>query len=196
MTICYLDMDGVIASFVDGVYEVFSVKEDPYQKAENWGNWYVQDILGIPSETFYGRLGYDFWASLPKTKEADEIVQCVVDTFGAKNVRICTTPITQGGCYSGKFDWILRHYPFLRRSLVTTKRKYELARPDRVLVDDSDVNIDEFNAAGGKTFLYPRPWNRRHAQSEFGLSLFQSAMKGLTCLSSPQITSSDCFSPT
>lgn len=172
--ICYLDMDGVIANFVAGVLKRFSVKQNPYETDEkHLGNWYIQEILGIPNETFYDALDHDFWANLPKTRESDDIVNIALRVFGEDRVRICTTPTIHPGSYSGKFEWIDDHYPFLRRSLVTTATKEELAGPERLLIDDSDKNVEAFESAGGKTFLYPRPWNKRHPSRDKGFVLLE-----------------------
>jgi len=36
----------------------------------------------------------------------------------------------------------------------------------RLLVDDSDANVEEFHDAGGMTHLVPRHWNRAHALAD------------------------------
>lgn len=169
--ICYLDMDGVQCDFIKGVLEAFDVKGDPYLKEENYGNWWIQKILGIPDEEFYSRLDFNFWANLPKTKEADEIVSLVMENF--KEVRVLTTSCLSWGSYGGKYEWISKHYPFLRRSIVTSAFKHELAKPDRLLIDDSDVNIEEFDAAGGMTFKYPRAWNSLYYSRNVGLQMLK-----------------------
>jgi hypothetical protein len=38
--------------------------------------------------------------------------------------------------------------------------KASVAGPGKILIDDKNENIDEWEAAGGIGILYPRPWNR------------------------------------
>ena len=44
----------------------------------------------------------------------------------------------------------------------TTIRKHFCARPDALLIDDSDHNVEAFLAHGGQAILVPRPWNPLH----------------------------------
>ena len=44
--------------------------------------------------------------------------------------------------------------------------KWICARPDQLLIDDNDTNIDNFRDRGGHGILFPQPWNRNHGLVE------------------------------
>ena len=46
--------------------------------------------------------------------------------------------------------------------LYSLRRKHFCARPDALLIDDGDHNVEAFRANGGQTILVPRPWNSLH----------------------------------
>jgi hypothetical protein len=48
--------------------------------------------------------------------------------------------------------------------MVTTAPKRLLAKPDHVLIDDKDSNVEEFIKDGGRAYMPPQPWNSRHKE--------------------------------
>jgi hypothetical protein len=41
--------------------------------------------------------------------------------------------------------------------------KFLCAKPDNILIDDSDKNCNSFIKAGGKAILVPQPWNNQYS---------------------------------
>jgi hypothetical protein len=59
----------------------------------------------------------------------------------------------------GKVAWLEKHLPSYSRRFLFGPKKEFCAGPDRLLVDDHDLNTEAFAASGGRTFLVPRQWN-------------------------------------
>jgi len=156
------DMDGVLVDFVGPACESHG-KTKPYQNSSAAGSWDIVGLLGMTPEEFWGPLGYVFWASLPWMSDGRRILEVIFDA--TQHVYLLTSPTDDPGSLSGKYAWVKRELPDLRRRMLVGAPKHLCAMPDAVLVDDSDANIDRFSDAGGRTILVPRPWNSRHAES-------------------------------
>ena len=52
------------------------------------------------------------------------------------------------------------------RDLALISDKDLLAKPTRVLVDDSPENVASFLAAGGEACMFPQPWNGARIPTE------------------------------
>lgn len=158
----YLDMDGVLADFQ---YESakWHIKANPYLDPKNLGVWELEEIWGITPEQFWKPIdNFEFWSNLPKTKEADWIVEEVERRFGRKNVAIATSPSKSEACFTGKRAWLRRNYPQFKDNIFFGKEKQFLAGENRWLLDDRDKNLDAFSAEGGQAIIIPRPWNSWH----------------------------------
>lgn len=162
---CLIDMDGVIADFV-GAISLAHNRPNPYLKPEAQGIWDMELLWGISAAEFYRPSDCrEFWVSMPKTPEADQIVELALASFGLANTAILTAPSSFEGCIPGKRAWIERYYPTLKSQMIFGSAKEFLAGPNRWLLDDRDKNVDAFQKAGGHGVLVPRPWNRGHLES-------------------------------
>lgn len=163
---CFLDMDGVIADFMGSLLKAHG-RPDPYAIPENLGKFDTEKLWGISDKEFWAPVAensLEFWQTIPKTKEADEIVRVVTEEFGEENIAILTAPSKDHGSVPGKRAWIKKRYPqfYKRMIFATAGTKQFLAGPGKFLVDDKDSNFLEFNRAGGNGVLVPRPWNCQH----------------------------------
>ncbi len=120
------------------------------------------------AEVFWEHFKREFWAGLPKTPWCDELIDCALMAVGYGNVYICTSPTKCGECLAGKLDWIDANMPWaMARDYIMTPRKEACAFAGSVLIDDAEVNVDKFNAAGGTGVLLPAPWNKnRHLMND------------------------------
>lgn len=164
----FLDMDGVVADFMGGAM-VLHGKPFPYDDPANRGDhgWGFDQSWGLPQAEFWAPMGYSFWADLPKTREADAVVQLLSTAFGPNNVCFLTSPCHTPGCVEGKRDWVRRYYPQLpilfsvaSPDLDALPPKQFLAHNKSLLIDDHTPNVWSFREAGGVAYLFPRPWNR------------------------------------
>lgn len=103
------------------------------------------------------------WRDLPKSTEFEFLLQQSEALVGKENICILTTPILDPDCAAGKVEWIYNHCPkWLHRQYLIGPPKHFCARPDALLIDDSDANIKAFRAHGGQAILVARPWNSCH----------------------------------
>ena len=161
---CLLDMDGVIVDFLAGMVRLHG-RPNPYLDPTNHGKFF-NTLWGMSHEECWGLVdaaGVHFWEHLPKTPDADQIVDMVVGRFGVENTAILTSPKFGGtACIEGKSRWIKAYYPDLLPNMIFTSAKQFCANQESVLVDDQDNNVNAFLAGGGQAVLVPGKWNQDH----------------------------------
>jgi hypothetical protein len=163
--LCALDVDGVLADFDKAArikHGLPITKEYPYTIGE-WINFTKE--TGIPEDEWWGAFDYDFWESMPWTEDGKEILSVVEGRFGIENIMILTACPTRPQAYAGKFAWILKNIPQYRRRCLIGNYKVGAASFNHVLVDDSEMNVDDFKEGGGLAILVPRMWNKLHAEN-------------------------------
>jgi hypothetical protein len=177
---CALDMDGVVTDFIAGAVLTHGLKESPYIAGQSYYDPVTGEETDIatlwnmtPAE-FWAPTEKSWWAGLPKTPECDGIISIVRHYFKEENIAILSTPSLNEGCMPGKELWIRKHLPFLSRQYVFAPSKKFCARPTTILIDDRDKNVDEFRAAGGLAFLFPRPWNTNHPHQDKALAMLDT----------------------
>lgn len=171
----FVDLDGVLVDFVGGICASHKIPNPypPYHDCD-WmslnlddahlsvaGKWDICALCGIPEEEFWAPTqSHDFWRDLPATKDGQQILTAAELAVGPKKVFLLTSPTQSAYAFSGKAAWVERHLPQYFRRLLIGSCKHLCARPDHLLIDDYNLNHDEFRAAGGQVVLVPRPWNR------------------------------------
>lgn len=156
-----LDMDGVIADFVGSAIRLFG-RED---LLSTWpcGQWCIAKALGISEVDFWGKIdvrGRHFWERLDFYPWAFRLTG-MLTSFAPWT--ICTSPSHHPESLAGKLAWLHSCFGFPFRNYFMGSAKHLFARPGTVLVDDSDKNVSDFQAAGGKSILFPQPWNALYA---------------------------------
>jgi hypothetical protein len=105
----------------------------------------------------------DLWRSAPKSLQCDMILDRAADLVGRSEVYLATTPTKDPKSHADKLLWIWDNLPsWMHRQYFITPRKWCLAKPEVLLIDDHKDNCDMFESEGGVTFLLPRPWNPSH----------------------------------
>ena len=150
-----LDVDGVLANFVQGMIDShsLSISHDEYI------TWDMHRTLGLSDEAFwYPANCREWWASLPLYPDAHKL-HAMLEVRG--NVIFATSPNRSADCPSGKVDW-LRVRGFLgseSTNYVISPHKQLMAASGAILIDDSKTNVDKYRESGGTALLYPQPWN-------------------------------------
>jgi 5'(3')-deoxyribonucleotidase len=157
----FLDMDGVISDFVTAALALHG-REDA---VADWpvGEWHVSKALGISSSQFWREInlqGHAFWAELPAYSWMDELVEKIREYAP---FTILSSPSLVPECLSGKVWWLQQHFAKGFRDFLIGPHKHHCAKPDVVLIDDSDENVQRFRAHGGQAILFPQVWNQNHA---------------------------------
>lgn len=153
--ICFVDMDGVVAEFVPAVLEKF---KSAVPKTDI--KWDLHIPTGITPEELWTALDYEFWCGIPVAPQAATLVTGLIDIFGLENVVFLSSPPHEHMASAAKHRWIQRHFPKLHRQFLIGPAKSACAHWNALLIDDHQVNVDKFVAAGGSSILVPRPWNR------------------------------------
>jgi 5'(3')-deoxyribonucleotidase len=156
-----LDMDGVLVNFRKGICDRFGKPCDYPTSPSKWNFW--EDWSGVTFDAVNRACTIDFWRNLEWMHDGGSILGMVIKRFELKHIYLLTTPMPNLESASGKAMWVNKHIPAWNKRLIITRApKSLLARPDTLLIDDKDQNVDEFYAAGGRACLVPRPWNRAH----------------------------------
>ena len=117
---------------------------------------------------FWSIIDRKVWAECPTSEIFPWILLRAARLVGRENVCIATSPTKCPESLAGKLDWIHRVMPsWMHRQYAVTPRKHLFARPDSLLIDDTEANLDRFQEEGGQGILVPRPWNKRWGQDPF-----------------------------
>lgn len=165
----FLDLDGVCANFVDAACHLHW---RPGYHVTNW-NWFKE--WGITGEEFWGPIkAHDDFYSLVKPYLWLQDITGLCNRFG--DVVIATDNPLHVRLSASKTAWILRnigsHLPVQMGPL-----KKLFAAPGRVLIDDSDDNVSDWQKAGGSAILFPQPWNAGRKRLEHTMHDIRTALE-------------------
>lgn len=151
----FLDLDGVVCNLLGGIEIMMDIKLDHTQ-----GSIDFMKALGISKEEFWNNMSIEDWASLPKTSDADEILK-LVEKYEPV-ILSANTEYGAANCIAGKIEWIKRNIPdyYKEDRWFFGKKKFKLAYPGAILIDDYEYNTEKWENAGGTPILVPRPWNK------------------------------------
>lgn len=158
-----LDMDGVMANFVDGACRVHGRGLVDLLQIWPVGAYSIEGAMGLTSPVFWAGLdaaGVDFWRNLepyPWLKELWAILQ----NYGP--ITISSSPSHGAYAATGKVLWLRQYIEAGFRDYMFGSAKHLLAAPGRVLIDDSDEKCQQFQAHGGHAIVFPQRWNSCHA---------------------------------
>lgn len=152
----YVDMDGVLVPWVEQVFALYGVPMPPgrqdYEEVYN-----VDPRKGDGVWDRINALGADWWAGLPAYPWARELWSRL-QGLGI-NVAVLTSPCTEGHSALGKVRWLRKHIAPDFRDYVITSKKWRLAHPRAVLIDDTEGQLSSFRRYGGIAVRFPQPWN-------------------------------------
>ena len=147
----YLDMDGVLADFFGGVEKMYGV--------DHWKQLTNDKTKDLKKEVIDRITGTDFFATLPKFRSADSLIDMVKKFTGGK-FSINTSPLRGDHENSGKYKkvWISNNIE-APDEIIVTGRKESYAKDKgtgtpNILIDDRPVNIQRWQDAGGYGILY------------------------------------------
>ena len=176
----FLDMDGVLVNFRKSVYDAFNKSWPEHSEtAKKWAFW--DDWNDVTLEMINIACDKSFWEHLEWTEDGKDILLAIWETFNPEDIYLLTDPVIGNETISGKMLWVDAWLPeYVKRTIITQAPKYLLARPDALLIDDKDENVDGFREAGGKALLVPRPWNRAHLQANQTVEVVKEFLERMT----------------
>jgi len=149
----YCDMDGVLVDFERGYEELTGIDlRGEFQKGD--------DFWDPISEK-----GVGFWAGLKWMPDGQELW----DYLKPYKPDLLSAPSREQSSRIGKHVWVKHKIPGTKLILRYAKQKQELATPESILIDDRQVNIDQWEAAGGIGILHTSTANTIQQLQKLGL---------------------------
>lgn len=144
----YLDMDGVLVDF-DARADEFGCRKRP-GKDPSAIDWNIPKAVGP-----------DYWANMSWMPGAEEFFRKCREMCDALGIELgILTAIEIPAGVKGKCLWVHWNTDIDNEHLIIVRKgveKMRFAAPDRILVDDTQKNVDAFRAAGGQAVLYQNP---------------------------------------
>lgn len=158
-----LDIDGVLADFVGGVEKEFDVD---LSDLEAWGMATAisaKKDINLTKNQFWNKIQSNdrFWADLEPYPWAFDLVDMLKREVGPKKITLVTSPDMAVKTYTQKAYWVGKHFPDLIRQFFIGPQKWLMAKENRILIDDSDFNIKNFEKHGGYGLTFPQKWNQK-----------------------------------
>jgi len=153
----FLDMDGVLSDFD--------------KHARDHGKF---DAKGQPK---WDELDFGWWSTMPAFDGMKKFYEDMKE-FG--KVRMLTAPTPRTACFHGKAVWVEKqwgHWGLLDLIICRAQDKNLLARPNHILVDDRQKNIDAWVAAGGIGVLHKGDYADTIARVRAATESFTTAQK-------------------
>lgn len=151
--IIYLDLDGVIINWVEGVCDWFKIPYEP-EKVTHCDS--LQELTNTPSKEFWEKIKTpDFWENLKPYQHSNSFIK-QLQQLGT--VILMSSPAY--GCAGYRQNWIQKYLPdlFYKGHYILTPTKWACAHSGTILIDDNDKNCQEFSKFG-YIIMYPQPWN-------------------------------------
>lgn len=162
LNLLVLDIDGVLSNFEESAMKAMGItKEVLYTKVKP-GEWSMNKPF-MDDDAFWECINAvpDFWETLPKYDDADDLVKVCEKHFD-KQIIVVTTPPRNPSAYAGKAMWMQNNFPKLYRRTLIGPCKHMLGHSKAVLVDDYELNCSKFQEAGGHFVLVPGRCNKYH----------------------------------
>ena len=130
----FVDMDGVLTDF------------DGHARANGKFN-----EKGQPK---WDELDYKWWVTMPAYPGMKGFYN---ELKGLGDVAILTAPAASHECVGAKAEWVVKQWgkwSLKDLFIAPAARKCQLARPNRILIDDREKNVKEWTEAGGIGILH------------------------------------------
>ncbi len=177
----FLDLDNVLVDFVNGACRHHGVP-NPYLNPDNRGKYNMETLIKMDGKAFFGKMDFDFWSNLEWLPDGRDIIEAILKYVSPKQVTILSSPIATNGCLDGKIHWIRNNTPEWKRSFFIGPNKHKIAGPNKILIDDHDVNVDNWvtrddgTPTGGHAIQVPRVTNRLHSCGMLAVDYVESRL--------------------
>lgn len=176
----FIDLDEVLVNFHDSAFRVHEVSRNSVEAVWRPGHWCLRAPIGkalgigeLTEDQFWGPIhkeGDSFWEGLEPLPWMDEVITQV--ERHCLDWQIVTSPSPCPSSYNGKVKWIKKRFGSEFDRFVITPHKEILARPDHLLIDDREANVDRFTFNGGRGLVFPFRGNRLHSLAKDPMDLF------------------------
>jgi hypothetical protein len=136
----YCDMDGVLCDF-DKQFEKYSNISSKAYEAK-YGTTKFWELIG--------KIGVDFWSEIPWMPEGKQLWEYI----SKYKPILLSTPSRDYSSRYGKKLWAQENIPNAKLILAQRQNKQDYAGKNKILIDDRNDTIGEWNAAGGIGILF------------------------------------------
>lgn len=151
----FFDLDGVLADFFPHFrrrfYHLILIKKI-HPLDINVENYFKKKKIRDFIHSCCEEESRNFWTSIPKTKVSNFYMNRLKD-YSDRILFLTATPPRMTEAVEGKKIWLRNTFKIYDEDRIffdEDKEKYAVINGNRnILIDDSKVNIDKFNAAGG-----------------------------------------------
>ncbi len=167
----YVDMDDVVVHLNVKIAEALGMTVDEMYAKWKPRCYTASEAFGVTSADIW-KIAFkekDFWGDLPEYPWAKLLWQTCNELAPTAflSAPIYSVPELVPVCVSGKTRWMQRFTGNPKfEAYHLTRFKSDCARWDRILIDDREMNIKEFEAEGGVGILFPAIGNHLHAHRE------------------------------
>ena len=149
----YCDMDGVLVDFEGGYEKLTGIDlKGEFKKGDDF--WDPIKVAGV-----------GFWAGLKWMPDGQKLW----DYIKPLKPEILSAPSREESSRIGKAVWVKYKLPGTKLILRYAKQKQQLATPESILIDDRQINIDQWEAAGGIGILHTSTDNTISQLKKLGL---------------------------
>lgn len=154
-----LDMDMVLADFRAGAAAAarqhLPATDNSWVFWETCWGWSTAKMwqhIHAYGDRFYGEM-------VPMLPWATTLMDAVGDNFTIMSAPGYKEHVKPSD-WAGKWLWLSKYFPAIPpHKLIVGIAKEKLARPNVMLIDDSQDGCDKFAAAGGAVCIFPQLWN-------------------------------------
>jgi len=134
----YCDMDGVLVNFIKGYFDLTG--------RDITGQYHTDEKFWHPID----EAGLDFWVKLKWTPDG----KALWDYIKKYNPELLSSPSKRNDSRVGKRKWVDRELPGVHLILRSASKKQEFANPESILIDDREINIEQWRKVGGIGILH------------------------------------------
>jgi len=136
----FCDMDGVLCDFDFRFEQYGNISPKAYEikhGAENFWN-------------LINKIGYEFWSKMPWMKDGKQLW----DYIKTYNPKLLSAPSKHSSSRYGKRLWVKENLGNYQLILSDRNKKQNYSKKNRILIDDRDDTIIEWNSRGGIGILH------------------------------------------
>lgn len=179
----WLDLDGLLADFYTAA---LAAHGSPFT-ATTWPepgksllhvlgidptdkhNWFWPPIHATPG----------FWEEMQPFPWVHELIDLAKQYAGPHGVAILTGPVSGTEVErKAKMNWLAEQRVYLEVKF--EKHKGTLAKPNTLLIDDWERQVNAYIAGGGEAWLVPQPWNELHQYAADPMGYLRDRFSQLT----------------
>lgn len=173
-----LDCDGVLADFLGSALDKLNARYNrnitPEEYAKS-GIFDMEKVFDISVKDFWDTIETDdFWINLEPIPWGKKVF---TELNKIAPVTISTSPSKNPICAAQKTAWVKKHLNLDNSYLMLGSRKYLMANPQSVLIDDYTKNTTKFINHGGHAILIPSSWNTPNLSYEIVWDVIQNGLQ-------------------